>query len=158
MLTHIDEKQQPTMVDVSAKVPKARFAHASCTVNIPEEIHLELQNGDIQSKKGPVFQTAIIAGTMAAKRTSDLIPFCHPVPLESCKINIEFTGRNSIRIDARVRTTHKTGVEMEALCAAQIAALTIYDMCKAMSHAIEIGPCHLIEKTGGKHDFRKTDG
>ena len=113
-----------------------------------------IDGNDIQSKKGPVFQTAIIAGTMGAKRTHELIPFCHPLGLESCKIAIEVQEEGVARIDCRVRVTHKTGVEMEALTGATTAALTIYDMCKALSHDIVIGEVQLESKTGGKSDYQ----
>ncbi|MFL6592033.1 MAG: cyclic pyranopterin monophosphate synthase MoaC, partial [Luteimonas sp.] len=103
--------------------------------------------------KGGIVETAIIAGTMAVKRTHELIPFCHPLPIDGCRIGIEWLDDNSLRIVALVRTTHRTGVEMEALTGATVAALTIYDMCKALSHAIVIGPAKLIGKRGGKRDF-----
>jgi cyclic pyranopterin phosphate synthase len=113
-----------------------------------------VQGDEIQSPKGPVFQTAIIAGTMAAKRTHELIPFCHPLGLESCKISVAMNEQGEAVIDCRVRVHHKTGVEMEALTGVSVAALTIYDMCKALSHDIVIGDIRLQSKTGGKSDFR----
>lgn len=127
---------------------------------VPPNIAALLQTGgDIQSKKGPVFATAIIAGTMGAKRTSELIPFCHPLPLEDCKVEIAVpsNGGNEVIIDCKVRVTHKTGVEMEALTGASVAALTVYDMLKAMSHELVISSTRLVEKTGGKSDYLSPD-
>src|SRR5690606_20853965 len=103
----------------------------------------------------PVFDTAIVAGVMAAKRTHELIPFCHPIALEDCRITIDWAGPNEVRIDCAVRATHKTGVEMEALTGATVAALTVYDMCKALTHGIEIREVALLEKSGGKRDYRR---
>ena len=140
------------MVDVSDKQATARTAHASARVLLPPVITAAIDEGDIRTKKGPVFQTAIIAGTMAAKRTHELIPFCHPLGLESCKIAI-IVEEGGARIDCRVRVFHKTGVEMEALTGASVAALTIYDMCKALSHDIVIADVQLVSKTGGKSDY-----
>jgi cyclic pyranopterin phosphate synthase len=100
-----------------------------------------------------VFQTAIIAGTMGAKRTSELIPFCHPIGLDACRIEITLDPDGDVLIDCSTRVEHRTGVEMEALTGASIAALTIYDMCKALSHEIVIAEIRLITKTGGKSDF-----
>ncbi len=151
--THIDQQNQPQMVDVSAKQETHRTAKAQSLVRLPPEILKTANNGEILSKKGPVFQTAIIAGTMAAKKTSELIPFCHPINLENCKIKIELTENGLVQIEAETRVSGKTGVEMEALTAASVAALTIYDMCKAVSKGIEILETKLIEKTGGKSDY-----
>ena len=152
--THIDTSNQPSMVDISAKDITKRSATAQALVHVGEEVLGLLSEGDIQSKKGPVFQTAIIAATMAAKKTSDLIPFCHPLPLEKCKVNITPLNSKEIEILVTCQTTGKTGIEMEALTAANVAALTIYDMCKAVSHSMEIKHCRLLEKTGGKSDFK----
>lgn len=154
MFSHIDKNNQPTMVDVSAKDVTERRAHASARVLLPDAVRDAVQGDEIQSPKGPVFQTAIIAGTMAAKRTHELIPFCHPLGLESCKISVAMNEQGEAVIDCRVRVHHKTGVEMEALTGASVAALTIYDMCKALSHDIVIGDIRLQSKTGGKSDFR----
>ncbi|MEE4184853.1 MAG: cyclic pyranopterin monophosphate synthase MoaC [Gammaproteobacteria bacterium] len=153
MFSHIDDNNQPTMVDVSDKAVTVRTAHASARGFLPTAVAAAIADGDIQSKKGPVFQTAIVAGTMAAKRTHELIPFCHPLGLESCKITITLEEGAAARIDCRVRVEHKTGVEMEALTGATVAALTIYDMCKALSHDIIIGDVQLQSKTGGKSDY-----
>jgi cyclic pyranopterin phosphate synthase len=153
--THINpETNSPAMVDVSNKLVTKRIAKARSIVVLGNEIMQQLAGNDIQTKKGPVFQTAIIAGTMAAKKTSDLIPLCHPLALENCKIEITVNDRQEIVIDCTAVITSKTGVEMEALTGASIAALTIYDMCKAFSHNITIKETRLIEKTGGKSDFK----
>jgi cyclic pyranopterin phosphate synthase len=116
-------------------------------------VFAQLRDGDIRSPKGPVFQTAIIAGTMAAKQTSGLIPFCHPFPIDAVRITIEPPESGILRIEAAVKTSHKTGVEMEALVAASVAALTVYDMCKAFSPAMEIRRVRLLSKCGGKSDY-----
>ena len=141
------------MVDVSDKIATDRQAHARTIIDLPAEVVAELNGDEISTKKGPVFATAIIAGVMAAKKTHDLIPFCHPLGLENCKITIEVTGQRAI-IDCCCKVHHKTGVEMEALTGASVAALTVYDMCKAMSHDIVISETRLMAKTGGKRDFR----
>jgi cyclic pyranopterin phosphate synthase len=155
MLTHIDSANNPTMVDVSEKSVSRRSATAQSIVSLPVEVMEHLTNGDLQTKKGPVFQTAIIAGIMAAKKTGDLIPLCHPLGLDNCDINISVNEQNEIVIDCTATITAKTGVEMEALVGASIAALTIYDMCKAMSHDIVIKETKLMAKTGGKRDFKR---
>lgn len=154
--SHVDKQNQPTMVDVGDKAVTERHAHARARVVLPPEVQAAIEGDEIRSPKGPVFQTAIIAGTMGAKRTHELIPFCHPLGIESCKLSIELDNAGTAVVDCRVRVTHKTGVEMEALTGASIAALTIYDMCKAMSHDIVIGDVQLISKTGGKSDYRNS--
>jgi len=141
------------MVDVSDKVATERQAHARTVVDLPAEVIAELAGDEITTKKGPVFATAIIAGVMAAKKTHELIPFCHPLGLENCKITIEVAQQRVI-IDCRCKVHHKTGVEMEALTGASVAALTVYDMCKAMSHDIVISETRLMAKIGGKKDFQ----
>jgi cyclic pyranopterin monophosphate synthase len=152
--THLDEHANPAMVDVSEKTETKRTATAQSVVVLTDEIIEKMVNGDIQTKKGAVFQTAIIAGTMGAKRTSDLIPLCHPIGLDSCKFAIETIG-NEVIIKCTCSLMAKTGVEMEALTGASIAALTVYDMCKAFSHDIVIKETKLLLKTGGKSDFFK---
>lgn len=147
------------MVDVGAKTPTRRTARARSVVALGPDIMQHLvpsgvSGTDIATKKGPVFQTAIIAGTMAAKRTDDLIPLCHSLGLDNCQITITTEGNDAI-VDCLVATEGKTGVEMEALVGASVAALTIYDMCKAFSHDIVIKETKLMEKTGGKRDFRR---
>jgi len=153
MLSHIDEHNQPGMVDVGAKPATLRTAHARCIVVLPEAVMAALDGEEIQTKKGPVFQTAIIAGTMAAKKTSELIPLCHPIGLDDCKLAIHVNSSREVVVDCHTKVTHKTGVEMEALTGASVAALTIYDMCKALSHDIVIRETRLIEKRGGKRDI-----
>lgn len=152
-LSHVDDANRPTMVDVGDKSATDRSATARSSVRLPAEVLAALDGDEIASKKGPVFATAIIAGVMAAKKTHELIPFCHPLGLDSCKITIAVEGNEAI-VECRCRVNHKTGVEMEALTGASVAALTIYDMCKALSHDIVIAETRLIEKTGGKQDFR----
>ncbi len=143
----------PGMVDVGAKPATPREARAQARVALPEEVLRHAQGGDILGAKGPVFQTAIIAGTQAAKKTWDLIPLCHPIALERCSIEITLEEGEAV-IRTRVSCHQKTGVEMEALTAASVAALTVYDMCKALSHNIVIREIRLLEKTGGKSDYR----
>ena len=151
-LSHIDEKNRPTMVDVSSKVASDRAAVARTIVSLPDAVSAAIDGDEIQSKKGPVFATAIIAGVMAAKKTHELIPFCHPLGLENCKITISLNSGDVV-IECQCKVHHKTGVEMEALTGASVAALTVYDMCKALSHDIVISETRLIAKTGGKQDF-----
>jgi len=154
MLTHVDKANRPTMVDVGDKAVTTRTASARARVVFPADAIV--QSGEaLRTKKGPVFETAIIAGVMAAKRTHELIPFCHPLPLEDCKIDVAWGAPNEVVIECSVRATHKTGVEMEALTGASVAALTIYDMCKALTHGIEIRDVALLSKTGGKRDYQK---
>jgi cyclic pyranopterin phosphate synthase len=153
-LSHIDADNRPTMVDVSDKERTAREAHAQTIVRLPGDIVQHICDAEITTKKGPVFATAIIAGVMAAKKTHELIPFCHPIGLDSCKIAIAMQGNDAI-IDCRCKVIHRTGVEMEALTGASVAALTVYDMLKAMSHDIVIGETKLMAKTGGKQDFER---
>ncbi len=154
-LTHIDEQGRANMVDVSEKTLSKRMARARSIVQLPAEVLAQISSGDIQTKKGPVFQTAIIAGIMAAKKTGELIPLCHPLGLDNCNIDIHVNEQNEVVIDCTATITAKTGIEMEALTGASIAALTIYDMCKAMSHDIVITETRLMEKTGGKSDYRR---
>ena len=153
--SHLSSRNEPEMVDIGGKQITVRKARAQAVVVLNDEIMEHFSDEELTSKKGPVFQTAILAGVMAAKKTHELIPLCHPIPLDNCKIAIEPTEENRVLIECEVSATHKTGVEMEALTAASVAALTIYDMCKAMSHAIFIESIHLVEKTGGKSDFKK---
>ena len=153
-LTHADAAGNPQMVNVSDKKATKRVAKARAIVNVGREIASLITNQEIITKKGPVFQTAIIAGVMGAKQTSNLIPLCHPIGLEDCQVSIK-SEKGRITIDTQAVVTSKTGVEMEALTAASVAALTIYDMCKAMSHEITIESIQLIEKTGGKSTFKR---
>lgn len=151
MLTHVDKNQQPTMVDVTQKSVSYRMAKAQSLVQLPSEMRAYLQGDELRLKKGPVFQTAIIAGTMAVKKTYEAIPFCHQIPIEGCKFQISIDEHLLVTITCQVKTTFKTGVEMEALHGASVAALTIYDMCKAVSHEIVLKETKLLAKTGGKH-------
>jgi cyclic pyranopterin phosphate synthase len=154
--SHLDKDGKATMVDVSAKAVTYRTATARATVFLPEVILEQLSEGDLTTKKGSVFQTAIIAGIMAAKKTGDLIPLCHPLGMDNCKIDISINNKQEVVIDCTASISAKTGIEMEALVGASIAALTIYDMCKALSHNIVIKEIKLIEKTGGKRDFKRS--
>jgi cyclic pyranopterin phosphate synthase len=150
--THLDADQHPTMVDVSDKVATKRTATAEARVHFPPAVAAALRASGLRSPKGPVFDTAIVAGVMGAKRTHELIPFCHPLGIENCKIGIELHGDSAL-ITCTVTVHHKTGVEMEALTGASIAALTVYDMCKALSHGIVIGDVRLLAKDGGKRSY-----
>jgi cyclic pyranopterin phosphate synthase len=154
-LTHLDSKNRPTMVDVGAKEVTHRVAVAEARVRLPRAVALALRKSGHRTKKGPVFDTAIVAGVMAAKRTHELIPFCHPLGLDNCKVEIEDQRAGEIVIRCEVSIHHRTGVEMEALTGASVAALTIYDMCKALSHDIEITGIRLLKKSGGKRDFKR---
>ena len=150
--THLDADQHPTMVDVSDKAATKRTATAEARVHFPSEVAAALRANGLRSAKGPVFDTAIVAGVMGAKRTHELIPFCHPLGIENCKIAIDMQGDSAV-IHCTVTVHHKTGVEMEALTGASIAALTVYDMCKALSHGIVIGDVRLLSKDGGKRSY-----
>jgi cyclic pyranopterin phosphate synthase len=152
--THISKDGNPQMVNVSGKKITARVAKAQAIVDVGDEILRRIEDNELITKKGPVFQTAIIAGVMGAKKTADFIPFCHPLGLEDCQVRISVKNRK-IMIDSEAVVTAKTGVEMEALAAVTIAALTVYDMCKALSHNISIQEIKLMEKSGGKKDFKR---
>ncbi len=154
-LTHLDADNNPSMVDVGEKKITKRTAKARAIVILNEDILQHLEGGEIRTKKGAVFQTAVIAGVMASKKTGDLIPLCHPLGLENCQIDIFLNEKREVVVDCTASLTAKTGVEMEALTGASVAALTIYDMCKAMSHDIVIKEIKLMEKTGGKRDFKR---
>jgi len=154
-LTHLDARNRPTMVDVGAKEVTQRVAEAQARVRLPPAVARALRASGHRTSKGPVFDTAILAGVMAAKRTHELIPFCHPLPLESCQIEIEQRAAGVIEVRCRVSVHHRTGVEMEALTGAAVAALTIYDMCKALSHDIEIAAVRLLAKSGGRRGYRR---
>ena len=156
-LSHVGPDNLPNMVDISSKAPSERRALARAVVTFPESSANLRGGGEIHTKKGPVLATAIVAGTMAAKKTSDLIPFCHQVPLTSCQLRIEILDEKTLEIRCEAKTYGTTGVEMEALLGAMTAAATVYDMCKAISHQIVIGPVELLEKTGGKSLYQKTE-
>ena len=155
-LTHLDKSGNPTMVDVSAKQVTHRSATAQSVVVLPDEVLRLLVGGELQTKKGAVFQTAIIAGIMAAKKTGDLIPLCHPLGMDNCQVTIALADNYEVIIECTASISAKTGIEMEALVGASIAALTVYDMCKALSHDIVIKETRLIAKTGGKRDFKRS--
>ena len=152
-LSHVDEQGRPRMVDIGAKTVTRRTATAEARVRFPAAVANTLRQQDFATSKGPVFQTAIIAGVMASKRTHELIPFCHPLPIDGCRLAIDWHTDTTLRIECMVKTTHRTGVEMEALTGATVAALTVYDMCKALSHSIVIGPAKVLGKRGGKRKF-----
>jgi cyclic pyranopterin phosphate synthase len=151
-LTHLTAANQPTMVDIGDKSVTHRIAEAEAKVRLPAAVARALRRSGHRTRKGPVFDTAILAGVMAVKRTADVIPFCHPLPIDHCSIDIEAQPGNLLRVRCRVETRHKTGVEMEALTGASIAALTIYDMCKALSHEIRISDVRLLRKSGGRRN------
>jgi cyclic pyranopterin monophosphate synthase len=153
ILSHVAEGGRPSMVDVTAKQPTLRIACAESRLRFPREAFAALRSAGFETAKGPVFNTAIVAGTLAAKRTHDLIPFCHPLALERCDIAIETEGDNVLIVRCTAAVHHRTGVEMEALTGAAVAALAIYDMCKALTHDIVIEATRLISKSGGKSDF-----
>lgn len=152
-LTHVDSSGNPSMVNISEKTVTRRTARAQAIVQVGTSIIEQIHSNELMTKKGPVFQTAILAGVMGAKKTSDLIPLCHPLGLEDCQVSIHVQG-DEIVIVGTASLTAKTGVEMEALTAVSVAALTVYDMCKALSHGIVIKEIKLLEKTGGKKDYK----
>jgi cyclic pyranopterin monophosphate synthase len=154
-LSHVDAQGRPTMVDIGDKAVTDRMATAESRVRFPPEVSRRLREQDFATSKGPVFHTAIVAGVMAAKRTHELIPFCHPLGLERCDVVIEMNDAGEAVVRCTTAVRHKTGVEMEALTGACVAALTIYDMCKALSHEIVIAETRLLEKHGGKRDVRR---
>ena len=151
--THLDKSSSPQMVDVGCKVSTERRALARTIIELPQEVAEALDCVGMRSSKGSIFDVAVIAGTQAAKKTADLIPLCHLIPLDSVNIKLCRKGARRIIVECRVKATHKTGVEMEALVGCSVAALTVYDMCKALSHEIVIEETQLIEKTGGKSDY-----
>ncbi len=153
--THLNKNGQPAIVDVGEKKSTKRKAVAQAVISLPLNVLEILQRDDFKTKKGSVFQVAIIAGIMGAKKTSELIPLCHPIGLDNCSIHVELNDHNEIVIECTASVEAKTGVEMEALTGASVAALTIYDMCKALSHDVVIKELKLIEKTGGKSDFKR---
>ncbi|MFD1770251.1 cyclic pyranopterin monophosphate synthase MoaC [Sphingobacterium suaedae] len=154
--SHLNESGQPIIVDISDKAVTKRSATARSVVVVPPVVFDELIRDNFHSEKGAVFQTAILAGILAAKKTGELIPLCHPLFLENCHVQIECNEQQEIIIECTTTVTSKTGVEMEALTGASVAALTVYDMCKALSHDIVIKETKLIRKTGGKNDFERT--
>lgn len=153
--THLDAAGNPAMVDVGQKSVTKRIAASRAIVALPEVVFDQLESGAWETKKGPVFHTAILAGVMAAKKTGELIPLCHPLGLDNVQINISLNESKEVVIDCEASVTGKTGVEMEAMTGAAMAALTIYDMCKAFSHDIIIREVKLMAKSGGKRDFNR---
>jgi len=153
-LSHLDARDRPAMVDVGAKEVTHRTAEAEARVRLPAAVARALRASGHRTRKGPVFDTAVLAGVMAAKRTHELIPFCHPLALDNCRIDISQRA-SVIVVRCRVSVHHRTGVEMEALTGAAVAALTIYDMCKALSHDIEIDGLKLMAKAGGRRPFAR---
>lgn len=146
------------MVDVGAKAVTRREATAQARLVFPAEVATQLRAQGMQSAKGAVLDTAIIAGTLAVKRTHELIPFCHPLPVEKIGFDSEWLDDVTLRLRCTVAAVAKTGVEMEAIVGAQIAAATVYDMCKALSHAIEIASVVVVAKAGGRDDFDHRGG
>lgn len=153
-LTHLDESgTQPRMVDIADKAVTHRQAHAQARLTFPPEVADALAAAGFMTKKGAVLTIAQIAGISGVKATSTLIPLCHPLQIDGCKVEITIDGHDAV-IDCRVKCTGKTGVEMEALTGASVAALTIYDMCKALTHDMVIHSVRLLGKSGGKRDVR----
>lgn len=155
--SHLDEQGKVQMVDVGGKEASQRAASAKAQVAMPGEILAQLKSSDFSTAKGSVIQTAVIAGIMGAKKTPDLIPLCHILLLNSVHVEID-VSEVGLDINCTVKTTGKTGVEMEALTGASVAALTVYDMCKALSHDIEIRSVVLLSKSGGKNDYERKQG
>jgi len=156
-LSHLDASGDIHMVDVSTKTPSVRVARAMGQVRFTLDVYAAIKAADGMTKKGSIAQTAHIAGIMAAKRTHDLIPLCHALPLDKVHLQIDFNDdRCALEVQSEVKVTHKTGVEMEALTAVSVACLTIYDMTKALSHDIVIDAVQLLNKTGGKSDYAAT--
>lgn len=156
-LSHLDSAGRPTMVDVGDKADSDRSAEAECRVRFPAAMAARLRETELRTAKGAVIDVAVVAGTLAVKRCPELIPFCHPLPIDGCRFDVEWLSATVLDIRCRVRTRHRTGVEMEALTGATVAALTVYDMCKALGHGMVIGPARLRGKRGGKRDF-SSDG
>ena len=152
-LSHVDAEGRPRMVDVGDKAVTRREACAEANVVFPREVADILRAQHLRSAKGAVIDTAVIAGTLAVKRTHDLVPFCHPLPVEKIAFEHDWSGADSLRLRCTVAAVAKTGVEMEALIGVQIAAATVYDMCKALSHAIRIEGVAVVAKSGGRDDF-----
>jgi len=151
--SHLNHKNNPKMVNVSDKKITKRTAIAKASMFLGKEVIAHFTNDELITKKGPVFQTAIIAGIQGVKKTSDLIPMCHPLLINGVDIDINISDDEHVEVICKVKITGKTGVEMEALTGANIACLTIYDMCKSISQKMTIKEVKLLEKTGGKSDI-----
>jgi len=162
--SHLTSSGHPRMVDVSEKASTVRTASAQARLSLPPAVQERLSGGanegarEIFTPKGPVFQVSRVAGIMAAKRTSSLIPMCHPIGLEDCTVDIKEVEPGELLIECHTTVTHKTGVEMEALTGVTVAALTIYDMCKGISRGIVISDVRLLSKSGGKSGDYRDDG
>ena len=152
--SHLNKKNKPKMVNVGDKEITKRKAIAKAEMFLGKEIISLFNNDELNTKKGPVFQTAIIAGIQAVKKTSDLIPMCHPLIINGVDVDINITDHENIEIICKVEIDGKTGVEMEALTGASVAALTVYDMCKAISQKMIIKEIKLLKKTGGQSDIK----
>jgi len=152
--THLDSNDNPSMVNVGTKKVSKRKAIAQAIIKVNKEVLALMEGDEIKTKKGPIFQTAILAGIMGAKKTSDLIPLCHPLSLEKCHVAIVKLDDTHIKVTCETSLESKTGVEMEALAGATVAALTIYDMCKSFGHEMVIKEVKLLEKSGGKSDYK----
>jgi len=152
--SHINKKNQPKMVDVSGKQITKRSAIARAKMYLGKEVIAHFNSEELTTKKGPVFQTAIIAGIQAVKKTSELIPMCHPLFVDAVDIDINIIDEENVEVLSKVSIEGKTGVEMEALTGASVACLTMYDMCKSISQQMVIKEIKLIEKTGGKSDIK----
>jgi cyclic pyranopterin phosphate synthase len=151
-LSHVNDSNQAAMGAVSSKAVTARIATAEARIRVNEAVAAQFNGTELTSKKGPVFQTAILAGVMGAKQTPSLSPLGHPLPLDDCKITVEFAGQEAL-LRCTCKTTGRTGVEMEALTGASIAALTFFDMIKALDPGAVIHSIRVLEKSGGKSDF-----
>jgi len=152
--SHINKQNQPKMVNVGDKKITKRKATARALMYLGSEIITHFKGDELITKKGPVFQTAIIAGIQAVKKTADLIPMCHPLAINGVDIIINILDNEHIEILCSVAMEGKTGVEMEALTGVSVAGLTVYDMCKAISQKMVIKDIMLLEKTGGKSDYK----
>lgn len=152
--SHINKKNQPKMVDVSGKEVTKRIATAKASMFLGKEVIAHFENDELTTKKGPVFQTAIIAGIQAVKKTSEIIPMCHPLLINGVDIDINIVDDENIEVFCKVTIEGKTGVEMEALTGASTTCLTIYDMCKSISQQMVIKEVKLLEKSGGKSDIK----
>lgn len=150
--THIDPQGLPTMVDVGGRPSTVRTAVAQARVRLPPGVFALVDAGEILAPKGPVFATAIVAGTQGAKRTSDLIPFCHPLAIDAIRFRCALEAPFAV-VECTVSCTGRTGVEMEAMTGASVAALVVYDMCKAVDLGIVVESVRLVSKSGGRRDF-----
>lgn len=153
-LSHLDKSGNASMVDVSSKQTSVRTAIASGKVIFPKNVFDQLASKDFLGHKGSIIQTAVIAGIQAVKKTAELIPLCHQLNLSKIQIDI-IPVDTSLLITCKVKCNEQTGVEMEALTGVSVSALTIYDMCKALSHDIKVSEIQLEQKTGGQHDYNR---